>query len=257
MSQLKLVSMGMVLTDKEVNSWKIEVKLLEKNGYANGTVDTEPEDHEAAGVDKDGVSYTDKVVAKNGITAHWFPSMSHQISAPDVCKGEVVELWKYGDSDKYYWKATNLATNLRKLETRTIAISNKSKVDKKPLDHNNSYFFEMCSRTKTITIGTSKNDGEKFKYIIQINAKNGNVLIEDDIGNNFMLDSNNSKLLMESSKGSSISISNNIDIISGGNININGKNVATTGNLTNNGVNVGNTHKHREQGDGNAVSNPF
>lgn len=257
MSELKLISMGMVLVDKEVNSWKIEVKLLEKNGYANGTVDNAPEEHEATGVDKDGVTYTDKVIAKSGLVAHWFPSMSHQISAPDVCKGEVVEVWKYGDSDKYYWKATNMATHLRKLETRTIAISNKPKVDKKPLDHNNSYYHEMCTRTKTITIGTSKNDGEQYKYIIQINAKNGNVVIEDDVGNNFFLDSNNSKLLMESSKGSSISVSKDIDIVSGGNVNINGKNIATNGKLTNNGVNVGSTHKHYEQGDGNPVSTPF
>lgn len=291
-SNFKKVSMGIVLTDKAADSWEIEVKPVETNGLSDGLVTTDKETKEVTGVNHAGESYSETVTSAHGILAKWYPDQPNRTSAPDVSKGETVELWKYADSDQYYWRASNLSPEMRTRETITIAASNKPKKDKVKLDSTNSYFMEMCTRTKQVTLKTNKSDGEPFGYTIQVNTKSGAVIIEDDVGNLIQLDSSTNTIELTSNAGSSLLMNENIVMDSKGDITLNagGKinmiatgaynvqsanylikstnfnatsggatfstNLDINGKLNNNGVNVGSTHQHREQGDGQLVSEP-
>lgn len=294
MSELKMFSLGMVLKDKEADSWEIEAKPIESNGFSSGTVDTEATPKEATGTNAYGETYSDSVQAVSGIIAKWYPDAPNRTSAPDVHMGETVELWRYADSDQIYWRSTGQGAEKRTTETIIVAASNKPKADKVKLDATNSYFMEMCTRTKKVTLKTSKSNGEAFAYTVQINTADSAVIIEDDAGNLIQLDSETNTITFISAAESSVEINENItfntqgtfDVTAKGGINMNTdgaysinaksnyKVTASTyvvdssnmkasggamdiiGGLTNNGTNVGSSHKHTEQGDGQDVSTP-
>lgn len=293
-SQLKPFSVGIVLVDKEPDSWEVEVKPIETNGFSSGTLSNQPEEQTASGVNADGEAYSETTKSVHGVIATWFPDQPNRISAPDVTAGEQVMLYKFADDDQFYWKTTELSHENRAKETIVVAAANKAKKDKVKLDATNSYFMEMCTRTKQVSLRTNKNDGEPYAYLIQVNTKTGAVIIEDDIGNLIQLDSSENTITITSAAGSEAVFNENIsfetkgDIMgkAGGNItwdaggNINNKakgpyNVQSAsyiiasanvnasaggidfkGGLTNNGTNVGSSHVHTELGDGKDVSTP-
>lgn len=217
-SNFQKVSMGIVLADKPADSWEIEVKPHETNGLSDGIAPVDKSTTEVTGVNNTGESYSETVTASHGILAKWYPDQANRISAPDVKAGEIVELWKYADSDQYYWRSSNLNHENRDKETITIAAANKPKKDKVKLDSSNSYFMEMCTRTKQVTLKTNKNDGEKFAYTIQVNTKSGAVVITDDVGNYIQLDSSENTIELLSNAGSSIKVNENILFETTGNI---------------------------------------
>lgn len=217
-SNFRHVSMGIVLKDKPVDSWEIEAKPHETNGLTDGTIDTTKLTQEVSGVNAAGEAYSETVKAAHGVRAKWYCDQPNRLSAPDVKAGETVELWKYGDSDEFYWKASNMQSNFRDKETITVAAANKPKKDKMKLDASNSYFMEMCTRTKQITLKTNKNDGEKHAYTIQVNTKDSAVIIEDDIGNLIQLDSETNTITFISASKSSIVIDKNITMTTDGKI---------------------------------------
>jgi hypothetical protein len=217
-SNFKKVSMGIVLADKPADSWEIEVKPHESNGLSDGLLSTEIKTQEVTGVNHAGESYSETVNAVHGILAKWYPDQANRLSAPDVKAGELVELWKYADSDQYYWRSSNLNHANRDKETITIAAANKPKKDKLKLDATNSYFMEMCTRTKQVTLKTNKSDGEPFAYTIQVNTKTGAVVITDDVGNYIQLDSEENTIELFSNAGSSVKVNENILFETNGNI---------------------------------------
>ena len=50
------------------------------------------------------------------------------------------------------------------------------------------------------------NDGEKYKYKIQINAKEGKIVISDDSDQSFVLDSPANKIRLQNAQGTAIEI---------------------------------------------------
>lgn len=293
-SQLQLYSLGIVLNDKLADSWEIEVKPIETNGFSDGLISTDAEETQVTGVNALGESYSETAKSVHGVIAKWYPDHANRLSAPDVTKGEEVELYKFADDDQFYWKATNISHEYRTKETIVVAASNKAKKDKLKLDATNSYFMEMCTRSKQVSLRTNKSDGEPYGYLIQVNTKDGAVIIEDDIGNLIQLDSSTNTITLLSATGSSLTINENIDfntkgnitgkaggsiswdsggtfnvnakgayqiksatyVISSANVNATSSGIDFSGKLTNNGTNVGDTHVHTEQGDGKDVSTP-
>lgn len=293
-SQLKPFSVGIVLSDKAPDSWEIEVKPIETNGFTSGTLSNQEDEQLASGTNADGESYSETTKSVHGVIATWFPDQPNRISAPDVTAGEEVMLYKFADDDQFYWKTTELSQANRAKETIVIAAANKPKKDKVKLDATNSYFMEMCTRTKQVTLRTNKNDGEPYSYLVQVNTKTGAVIIEDDVGNLIQLDSSENTITFTSAAGSEAVLNENITfntkgnilgkaggtitweaggavnikakgaynvqsasyIIASSNVNASAGGIDFKGGLTNNGVNVGSTHVHTEQGDGKDVSVP-
>ena len=191
-SKLRLVSLGIVAANKALSSKDIEVVPIELVPYLDNEVSQETEILSGEGEDGLGNKYNIKITAGVSILASWIPYGSNRTTAPDVRRGERVNIWQYADSDKYYWQEMGLDDNLRTRETVVYAYSNvpEDGTDRK-LTFDDCYTFEWCTHTKHITMRTSDTDGEKFIYTFQINAADSNVTIQDNGGNFIQLDSEN------------------------------------------------------------------
>jgi hypothetical protein len=206
------VALGIVAENKAMKDASgkfnrtILVTDIESLNMTNGEIRSNPEQLESSGVDATGKVYNSAVVVDQVIEATWVPFLSNRLTAPDVRRGERVRLWRSGDADKYYWSTMGLDENLRKLETVIFAFSGTQDESQTELDLENCYYFEVSTHNKTITLQTSASNGEPFRYTAQINAAEGALLIEDDVGNSFELDSTENRLTLENADDSKVEL---------------------------------------------------
>lgn len=188
-SKLKLYSLGIVAKNKALDSHKIEVTPIEDLSMINGEITDHGVIQESKGVDKNGGTYETKVNSSNTIEATWMPVGSpNRYTAPDVRRGEYVMIYQFGDADKYYWVTFKDDLTLRKLETVIYAFSGTTD-ETKGVSSETHYFLEISTHKKLVHFHTSKANGEPFVYDVQINTKDGFIMIQDDIGNFFTIDS--------------------------------------------------------------------
>lgn len=210
LSKLRPYSIGYVAENKALSSDIVEVVPIEELTMIDGELSASPQYLDAAGVDGNGSNYHSTVKTSNAIQAKWLKlSSSNRISSPDVRRGAVVMIYQFGDADKYYWTTLTDDKNLRKLETVVWGISATTDESAK-FSHDNAYYFEISSHTKTVTFHTSQANGEAFGYDIQIDASKGFVVITDTAGNQFLLDSAATKLQMKNSVGSYVDITKDV-----------------------------------------------
>ena len=203
----KYKGVGVVLEDKNDGSKNILVHLQEEFPTAEGDISPLHTNTEYSGVDMHGVAYKHVLQSNTGIKAIW-KETPNRLTAPDVRAGQQVDIYQVGDGDMFYWEELGRTKNLKRAE-RALYGWNASgadiTADDSVTDHNH-YTMDVNAKGGNITLLTSKNNGEYCGYTIQLDTKNGHVLISDDIGNVFNLDSKKSNLLMQSAKGGTVSI---------------------------------------------------
>lgn len=204
-SQLHIHSFGVVAANKALDSKIVEVTPVEDFPTLSGTITDNASQYGASGVDASGKAYQDSVTQTATVSAEWLPFGSNRMTPPDVRRGERVTLWRFGESDKYYWATMMDDMNLRKLETAVYAWSG-SPNEGDSTDATTSYFFEVSTHNKLMHLHTSKSNGELCIYDVQINPGTGVIQIQDDIGNSFLMDSINLILMMQNADGTSLSI---------------------------------------------------
>lgn len=208
MSKFKVFSIGIAVKDKEKFSDELEVYIVEQFPYVEGKIDKAEVKYEAELPDATGNIKNSTVQGGYTLTARWLPDGSNnQMTAPDVYKNETVKIYKFGDSDKYFWSTIFREPRFRKQETVATMYSNLKDPSKEGYDKESSYWTQVDTRDKKWQLHTSKNDGEKCAYDMEINTKEGNITIKDDLGNMFKLDSSSNTLSMENADGSKHSIS--------------------------------------------------
>lgn len=180
-SLYRLVSKGIVLQDKDPKTSKILVDPIEKFTLDNGELKPFERNVESTYVNKDGKQKKAKVEAGSGIEATWVAVESNRETAPDVCKGETVDLYQFGDDPKYYWTSAGREPELRGKETVRFSYSNKDYRDR-PYDNDTSYWMEFDTRGKKVRIHTSDNDGESTTWDIDIDTAAGVLNIRDGRG---------------------------------------------------------------------------
>jgi hypothetical protein len=193
-SQLRIFSIGIVANNKPLSTDIIQATPIESLTMLDGDIISNPLDAETTGTDASGTSYSTKVKTDNAVDAKWLPMGSNRRTAPDVRRGERVLLWQYGDTDQYYWTDMGWDAHLRKLETVSMSFSATMDEEADSLDPNNCYSLEVSTHTGQITLRTSKANGEFCVYALQINTKEGRVLLTDELGNEFELDSKNTNI---------------------------------------------------------------
>jgi hypothetical protein len=243
LSELKPYSTAILAEDKKTGSDYIKAWPVEVIPFYNGNIAEQGSDYKVEAPDASGVLKKSKVTSEATVVAKWIPiGGGNRMSAPDVCAGETVLLYKFADAEDFYWTTMTREPLLRKKEKVMYAYSNIDSSTKE-FDKNSSYWFEVDTIGKKAQLHTSKNDGEPYAYDVIIDTKKGNLTITDSSGNVFKLDSANSELKVETlSKvtlankgGDSFSISNGkVAIKTSGSLDISGK-VAITGSLTVNG----------------------
>lgn len=214
MSKIRFYSLGIVGENKKLSSKEVEVTPIEEMPMLDGEIAPVATDYKAKAVDKLGSSYETTVQTTTTLKAKWLPiGAANRISAPDVRRGEYVILYKFGDTDQYFWSTLNEDIKLRKLETVIYAFSGTTN-EASEINDKTYYFIEISTHKRLITLHTSKDNGEPFGYDIQLDTGNGKLVITDDAGNYVMLDSTLAQIMLRNvdestfdMKGPNLSIS--------------------------------------------------
>ena len=136
-------------------------------------------------------------------------SSNHTAFPPDIRKGEQVRIYKLGDSEQYFWAPCARTEGNRKTETHRIAISDTLDNDT-VLGNDNSYYFEMDTRrSHSITLCTNNADGEKYRYMLKIDADNNCIVLGDDVGNAILINSDEQSITLQTKSGATIQVQQN------------------------------------------------
>ena len=201
LSKLKIYSLGIVAKNKPLDSKVIEVSPIEDLPMVDGEITDTGVEQTSKGTDKNGGAYESKADSSSTIEATWMPVGSpNRFTAPDVRRGEYVMIYQFGDADKYYWVTMKDDLTLRKLETVIYAYSGTQNENDgvAPETH---YFLEISTHKKLVHFHTSKANGEPFVYDVQICTKDGYIIIQDDIGNFFTIDSKERRIELMNTDG--------------------------------------------------------
>ena len=232
-SVLQFVSQGTVAENKAQGSRTVEVELHEIMRNGHGELTQAKSTLPYQGTAKTG-AYTGKLITGRTVSAVWYPSGDNRISPPDLVRGEIVEVYRLGSSDDsgtYYWRATGIGSATRGTETLIVGIAAAGKPGDSDteLGKDNTYFFEISSANKSVTLSTSDANGEFASHTVQLDTASGKWEVADSKGNlKLVLDAKKQEFLVSNKMGSSISMS-------GGVIKIHGKDavqITTSGGAT-------------------------
>lgn len=187
-SKLKRYGLGVVTKDKDRKSDEIEVSIMEEFPFTDGLIVNRKESYTTELPDKQGVMRKSKADKNVIIKAIWLGEDTNRITSPDVIKNETVVIWRYADTQEYYWTKEGREPEIRRQETVCYAFGNL----KEPLkrwDKKSSYFEEWSTHDKYIVQQTSQSDGEKFGYTNVTHAGKGKIFRGDNVGNYFRIDS--------------------------------------------------------------------
>ncbi len=203
-SQLRFYSIGVVATNKKMSSHFVEICPLEDNSYLDGEITDHKEEYKAKGKNFTEENWESKIDTTASVRAKWLPmENANRITSPDVRRGEIVALYRFGDVDEFYWTTLLQDKKLRRLETVIFSFSNNSKEDIED-SPTTTYYMEVSTHKKLIHLHTSKNDEEPFIYDIQINTKDGIIIVTDDVDNYFFIDSKNTRIKLRNKDDSYI-----------------------------------------------------
>lgn len=202
-SKLTPYSHGYAVANKEPGSKFLMVLPAEHFSAIDGEVNSVVSKAETQGKDPNGKVYTTSSNPSNGISAEWLPFGTNRLTAPDIRRKERVLLYRFADTDKYYWTELGLDDHLRKLETVIYVFNADPETSStNEIDINKCYFLEISTRTRQVTFQTSKANGEPFRYVTQFDTASGHFGLADDAGNFIELDSKNTELRVKNRDGS-------------------------------------------------------
>lgn len=228
-SLYKLISVGIVALNKALNENVIEVWPSEHLSYVDGELTHALTKLEAKGEDASGQKYTSFVMVSATLRAEWKSSGTNRSTPPDVRRGERVEIWRYADTDQYYWSAMGSDDDKRKLETVVHSYSGTADEAEKGVNPENSYQTEVSTHKKLMRITTSKKNGEKVAYTVELNGGEGIFGVTDDKGNWIQMDSESEEFTFQNKSGTfinckgediNINAKKNLNIEAGGDIHL-------------------------------------
>jgi len=234
-SELKLYSLGIVTEHKPEGTDYILVTPIEKiNIQESGYINDIERTYKSTLKDIDGKEDKQEIKATNKIRAKWIPfGHSNRITAPDVRAGETVILFKFGDVDEYYWTTIFREPSIRKLENVLYAFSN-IKGGTTAFDKSTSYWLQVDTIHKKVHFHTADNDGENTCYDIDIDTKNGTLVITDNKGEVIQIDTQSNSININSNKEINISAST-VNIKASKEVNITSPTVNLNGSIIANG----------------------
>lgn len=157
-----------------------------------GRLELNPQKFTTKGVDSRGKAYQSKVETGSTVTAKWLNEDSNRITPPQLMKGETVHLYRFNGDETFYWKPTNQHMNKRVQEVVVEAYAAKPKEAAKeetPTNIKNSYTRTVDTANGLMEMRTSKANGEKAAWTVQMNGKDGKLVISDGDGNFIQIDS--------------------------------------------------------------------
>jgi hypothetical protein len=200
MSQLRPVAVAVVAVNKKRSSKIIEVADPEQNPFLDGELTDNVQEIQVQGSGANGAAFDIKLKATATKQATWIPFGSNRVTAPDVRRGEKVQLWQFADDDKFYWTDIGLDEHLRKLETVVFRLSG-SQVEADGIDPTKDYYLEVSTHDGLIHLHTSAANGEPYEWDIQLNTKESILLARDSLGNFGTIESKEGHIEFQNFKG--------------------------------------------------------
>ena len=201
--------LGIVAVTKEDNVDTVMFFPAEKLSLEYGKVDEIKDEIEVEVLDSNNKKH--KVKAERGamMEARWFPDGADgRQTAPDVVNGETIQIYRYGDSETFYWKTLLREPELRRLEHVVYAYSNlPSGRTKFELD--SSYGYSWSTKDKKVAMWTSQSNGEAFSYLFKIDTAASTWSMWDNVNNGFGIESNLGQVYMRTTSGGFIEITQN------------------------------------------------
>lgn len=188
-SKMKFYSFGRAANNKALRTAdgqperKLEVSPSEPFGDADGELLSLPFESEVSGQSADGSEYTAKVTLNPAMECTWFPMGSNRNTPPDIRRGERVIIWRYADTDQFFWTETGWDDHLRRLETVHYRWSATKDPSADMTDSANYYHLQVSTHEGMIHLETTDKNGEIGVYTLQINTKDGIVALQDNFGN--------------------------------------------------------------------------
>lgn len=169
-------------------------------------------------------AYRSQAKVTNVLKCQYRDDSSSGSMPPRVRKGEQVLIYNEGDTDQWYWKSEGRQDGERRTDTWRKAISGTLD-NVSDLGDDNSYVIEADSRSQhRMRMATSKKDGEKQRYTIEIDADKGQINICDDIGNQMYLESSGKMGMKNKDKSMILLDGKNIFLTCEGDITLDAKN---------------------------------
>lgn len=180
-----------------------EIFPKEKFTMAAGELTDDVDTIQVKGKDAAGEDYQSEQKTKASYTCKWLPiGDSNRLTPPDLRRGEEVLIYRYADTEFYFW--TNAFNNIiRKLETAVWWFSGTpedGKEAEKERTAENGYFVEISTHEKHVVFSTSKKNGEVCRYFLQFNPGDGNFTLQDDMGQEITIFSQEGKIVVTSEK---------------------------------------------------------
>lgn len=177
-SRYALYAIGIVAEDKIKDEHTIKVYVKELIGDYTGNIN-ESRNISGMSEDSDGKVFNVNVDINVTVPAVWYSRNTNRVTPPNVRAGMKVELYKYGNTDKYYWSTQNYESDLIGLEHVMHIYSNTNELPSRKLNRLNTYWSTVSTRDKYVWWHTSNNDGEPSTYDILFDTKNASVILVD------------------------------------------------------------------------------
>lgn len=189
-SAFQLYSIGIVAQNKELDSDYIEALPMEDSMLLTGEVTDHVYEYTSSGVDANMKPYQTVVKTAATIKCKWLAiGQANRMTAPDVRRGEKVQIYRVANSDNFYWDTMMNNSNTRRLETVVHAYSGTKEEDAQ-LNEENCYVSEVSTHKKLVRlIHTSQANQEHFIYDIYVDTGNDHIMLKDNVGNFITLNS--------------------------------------------------------------------
>lgn len=204
-SNFKFFSIGILAENKDLGSKMIKVTPIEQLPMLDGEIKANPTALVTSGQNSEGTAYQSKTISDNWIPATWRGETNRR-TAPNVRRGERVEIYQAANSGKYYWKSCGDDDHLRKLETVVYTYSGTPNEGEDSTANGNCYFMEISTHEKLVTFQTSQKNGEPYLYTIQINAAEGIVTVTDDVGNFWEINTPETRITFKNADGTYVTL---------------------------------------------------
>lgn len=197
---------GIVAIDKPREGDYIMVTPIEKLAMKEGRLKDAGRTLEVSSPDIQGTITSDVVKSQTTIKAKWLVGDDgNRQTAPDVCEGETVDLYRYGNNNEYYWTTTFREPSIRRLETVTYCYGNLASKGA-AWNKDSSYWWEVSTHDKHIRFKTTQSDGEAYGYDFHISSKESTITLEDNIQNQWFMDSKEHLMRCRNADGSFVDI---------------------------------------------------
>lgn len=195
-------SLGIVIADKARGSDQIKVYPVEELPQIEGKITDFKKDLKVTTTDIKGATSTANAKGDAIIVADWISQGNgNRNTSPDVIKNETVQIFRFADTDQYYWDTLFREPKLRRLETVCHMYGNLPK-GMEPFTKESSYWMEVSTHDQHLQVHTTKSNKEPFEYDIKLNTATGELLIKDDIGNQIYLNSQAHQIKLINTDGS-------------------------------------------------------